>query len=85
MNADSGKVKGGGKSRRTKSIRQFFRRKSSEVLSYLTIMTTWLLFRFLLKGLNKVTGWLPVFVSGVGGGGGGGTCFELPKHGVPCG
>ncbi len=61
VDVDSGKVKGGGKSRSSKSVRQFFRRKSSEVLSYLTIMATWLLFRFLLKGLNKVTEWLSVF------------------------
>eukprot|EP00903_Cladosiphon_okamuranus_P012598 g11789.t1 len=39
---------------RSRSVRQFCRRKSSHVLSFLTIMTTWILFRFLLKGLNKV-------------------------------
>lgn len=55
---DGGKEEEGGKARRrskrSKSVRQFFRRTSSHVLSYLTIMTTWVLFRFLLKGLNKV-------------------------------
>lgn len=56
VGGDSVRDKEGGKRRRPRSIRKFFRRKSSDVLSYLTIMTTWLLFRFLLKGLNKVTG-----------------------------
>lgn len=55
---DNGKEEEGGKkgrrSKRSKSVRQFFRRTSSHVLSFLTIMTTWVLFRFLLKGLNKV-------------------------------
>ncbi|CAM9426508.1 unnamed protein product [Scytosiphon promiscuus] len=40
--------------RRPESIGDLFRRTASGVLSYLTIMTTWILFRFLLKGLNKV-------------------------------
>lgn len=55
------KEEGGGKEgrrrrrpKRSKSIRRFLGRTSSNVLSYLTIMTTWVLFRFLLKGLNKV-------------------------------
>ncbi|CAN0455515.1 unnamed protein product [Ectocarpus sp. 12 AP-2014] len=46
-----GGVKG---SKKPKSLRGFFRRASSNALSYLTIMTTWIIFRFLLKGLNKV-------------------------------
>ncbi|CAM9666022.1 unnamed protein product, partial [Ectocarpus fasciculatus] len=50
-----GGVGGGVKGRKKpKSIRGVFRRASSKALSYLTIMTTWVVFRFLLKGLNKV-------------------------------
>ncbi|CAN0465796.1 unnamed protein product, partial [Ectocarpus sp. 12 AP-2014] len=46
---------GGVKGRKKpKSLRSVFRRASSKALSYLTIMTTWIIFRFLLKGLNKV-------------------------------
>lgn len=45
-----------------KSIFGFFRRTSSDVVSYLTIMTTWLVFRFLLTGLNKVNGWCLMLV-----------------------
>ncbi|CAM9205506.1 unnamed protein product [Ectocarpus sp. 4 AP-2014] len=46
---------GGVKGRKKpKSLRGVFRRASSRALSYLTIMTTWIIFRFLLKGLNKV-------------------------------
>ncbi|CAM9125291.1 unnamed protein product, partial [Pylaiella littoralis] len=58
VNGDSGKEKVRRRRSKSKSkstsIFGFFRRTSSDVLSYLTIMTTWLLFRFLLKGFNKV-------------------------------
>lgn len=43
--------------RRSRSIRGFFGRTKS----YLTIMTTWILFRFLLKGLNRVSEWVGAF------------------------
>ena len=48
---DSKKVDGG---RRRPSIRRVVRHTWSRVVSFFTIMTTWVLFRFLLKGLNKV-------------------------------
>ena len=41
--------------RRRPSVGGVVRRTWSRVVSFLTIMTTWVLFRFLLKGLNKVS------------------------------
>lgn len=43
------------KGRRQRSVGGVLRRGWSRVVSYLTIMTTWVLFRILLKGLNKVS------------------------------
>ncbi|CAM9590324.1 unnamed protein product, partial [Ectocarpus sp. 8 AP-2014] len=55
VDGSSGGGMGGVKGRKKpKSLRGVFRGASSKALSYLTIMTTWIVFRFLLKGLNKV-------------------------------
>lgn len=80
---EGGQKEGRRRPKRSKSVRRFFGRTSSNVLSYLTIMTTWVLFRFLLKGLNKVFRCLIVVAALAGGDVGGFSILNATRWGRP--